>query len=84
MRRASVTLSDDLEREVEAFLARQEPQPSLNALIDVALSRYLDQRKLDALQFQPATRPFRPTPAAVGSGLSDVAERHDDYLAEDS
>jgi hypothetical protein len=83
MRRATVTLSDDLEREVAAFLTSQEPSPSLNALIDVALTRYLDQRKLEGLQLRPASAPFRPTPAKVGSGRSDVAERHDDYLAED-
>lgn len=41
MRRASITLTDDLERDLEAYLARHDARPSLTAVVQAALRKYL-------------------------------------------
>lgn len=61
MKRITVTLPDDLARELETYLQRQQ-----------LLER----------DYQPAHRTIRITPAAQGSGVSDVSVEHDRYLAE--
>ena len=45
MKRANITIPDELEAELDAFLAKQEPQPSLTGVIQAALRVYLDERK---------------------------------------
>lgn len=45
MRRATITLPDDLEAEVEEYLADQEAPPSLTSLIQAALRRFLGERR---------------------------------------
>lgn len=45
MRRATITLPDELEIEVETYLAEQEAPPSLNALVQAALRRFLGERR---------------------------------------
>ena len=46
MRRATITLPDDLEAEVEAYLAKQEAPPSLTSLVQAALRRFLGERRI--------------------------------------
>jgi len=46
MRRATITLPDDLEAEVEEYLARQEAPPSLTSLVQAALRRFLGERRI--------------------------------------
>ena len=80
MRRATITIPDDLESELEVFLNGQETRPSLTGILETALRRYLQERNLALRQYRPPSGPLEITPAEEGSGLSDVSERHDHYL----
>jgi hypothetical protein len=82
MRRATITLPDDLDAELAAYLAGQEAPPSLTSVVQAALRRYLAERRLAERGYQPAKQPFAITPAQRGSGRSDVSVEHDHYLAE--
>ena len=82
MKRATITLPDDLEAEVDRFLKEQEPEPSLTALVQVALRRYLDDVEWSRRRFSPPGQPLSITPASKGSGIADVSEQHDLVLAE--
>lgn len=84
MRRATITIPDDLEKQLDEYLERQEAPPSLTALVQAALRSYLREKRFEEMEFQPPTRPLRITPAEKGSGLTDVSIRHDEYLADDS
>jgi alpha-D-ribose 1-methylphosphonate 5-triphosphate synthase subunit PhnG len=81
MRRATITLSDGLDAELHSYLATQDAAPSLTALVEAALRRYLHEKRLEARQFRPAEQPLRITPAEPGSGASDASLDHDRYLA---
>ena len=41
MKRATITLNDELERAVDAYLRDQEARPSLTAVVQTALRQYL-------------------------------------------
>ena len=64
MKRATITLPDDLEAEVERFLAEQEPEPSLTALVQAALRRYLDDAEWTRRGFSPPSEPLAITPSS--------------------
>ena len=76
MKRATVTISDELEASLDAYMGQQEVSPSLTAVVQTALREYLARRGFDQ-----STRRFRITPARKGSGSRDVSIRHDRYLA---
>jgi metal-responsive CopG/Arc/MetJ family transcriptional regulator len=84
MRRATITLPDDLEAELEAYLAAQDASPSLTGLVEAALRRYLQEKRLEARQHQPGAGRLRVTPATRGSGAADASLEHDRYLAEET
>lgn len=44
MRRATVTISDELEASLDAFLGQQESVPPLTAVVQAALREYLAAR----------------------------------------
>ncbi len=44
MKRATITLNDELERAVDAYLRDQEARPSLIAVMQTALRQYLSER----------------------------------------
>jgi len=52
-------------------------QPTLTAVVQAALTEYLSRRGA-----APPAHRLRITPAAKGSGKSDVSRRHDRYFAE--
>jgi metal-responsive CopG/Arc/MetJ family transcriptional regulator len=79
MRRATVTIPDDLEKAVDSYLRSQEAPPPLTAVVQAALREYLEQRGY----LQRAGRFLRITPARKGSGRSDVSRDHDRYFAEE-
>ncbi len=82
MRRATITIPDDLEHELEDFLAKQEAPPSLTNLMQMALRSYLEQRKWNERGYR-APKDRLAIPAALkGSGKSNVAKDHDQYLAK--
>jgi len=77
MKRATVTLPDDLADAVEHYVRDQEAPPPLTAVVQAALRQYLSLRGY----LRPAA-PFRLTPARHGSGRRDISEEHDRYLTE--
>ena len=82
MRRATITIPDDLETDLDAYLKAQEAPPSLTVLVQTALRRFLAQKRLEQRQYRPPDRPLRVTPAASGSGQLDVSVEHDRELSE--
>ncbi len=76
MKRATVTISDDLESALDAYIKGQEAAPALTAVVQAALREYLARRG-----FLRAPMPLRITPAKKGSGKRDISLRHDTYLA---
>jgi hypothetical protein len=77
MKRATITIPDDLAAGVDEYLRAQDAPPALTTLMQAALREYLRERGFP--------RPFRPlkiTPALQGSGLTDVSVNHDKYFAE--
>jgi hypothetical protein len=76
MRRATITLPDDLTRAVESYIDAQDAPPSLTAVVQAALRRYLTEQG-----YLRTRKTLRIEPAAHGSGRSDVSKSHDSYLA---
>jgi len=79
MKRATVTLPDDLNGLLETYRRTQEVPPALTAVVQAALREYLGRRGFSS------DRPFRPfdiTPAKEDSGASDISVNHDKYIAE--
>ena len=79
MKRATITLPDELEDALEEYLRSQDVPLALTAVAQAALREYLVRRGF--LPASPA-RPFAITPAREGSGANDVSSEHDRYLAE--
>lgn len=82
MRRATITIPDDLERELDAYLEEREAPPSLTTLVQTALRRFLNEAKLESREYSPPAGPFRITPSETGSGRDDVSAEHDRHLSE--
>lgn len=81
MKRATITIPDELEAKLEEYVRRQEVPPALTAVVQTALREFLEKReRFDEREF----RPFRITPIKEkdGSGESDVSINHDKYFAE--
>lgn len=76
MKRATMTLPDDLAEAVDNYLQAQEAPPALTTVVQAALREYLRERG-----FLRRRRPLRIRPAKRGSGRSDVSMDHDLYLA---
>ncbi len=75
MRRATITIGDDIEETLDAYLRQQEVAPALTAVVQAALREYLARRG-----FSAAPRKLRITPAKKGSGVRDASVQHDRYL----
>jgi hypothetical protein len=78
VKRATITVPDDLEEPLEAYRRDQDVPPAFTSIVQTALREYLASRGYIA-----PSRPFGITPAARGSGRSDVSAEHDRYLAEE-
>lgn len=76
MKRATMTLPEDIAEAVESYLASQEAPPTLTTVVQAALRQYLGDRG-----FLRTRRTLGITPARKGSGRSDVSQQHDRYLA---
>jgi hypothetical protein len=76
VKRATITVPDDLEEPIEAYRRDQDVSPAFTAVVQAALREYLASRGYVA----PA-KPFALTAADVGSGRRDVSVEHDRYLA---
>ena len=77
MKRATVTIPDDLAEAVENYASDQEAPPALTAIVQSALRQFLMERG-----YLGRRRPLHITPAKRGSGLRDVSQNHDRYFAE--
>lgn len=76
MKRATMTIPDDLEEAVDNYIKSQDAPPALTAVVQAALREYLRERG-----FLRPYRPLKITPALRGSGRSDVSQNHDLYFA---
>jgi hypothetical protein len=76
MKRATMTLPDDLAKALDRYLASQEAPPSLTTVVQAALRQYLSERG-----FLRTRKTLEITPAGKGSGRSDASQHHDRYLA---
>ena len=76
MKRATITIGDDLESSLEAYIRGQEAFPALTAVVQAALREFLDRRG-----FSGPSKQLRITPARKGSGRRDISVSHDRYLA---
>lgn len=78
----TVTISESLEEEIRAFLEHTSDEQTLQDFVDEAIRRYLTLRTLETESvFKPVHRKLDITPSVPGSGLTDVSEKHDEYLA---
>ena len=76
MRRATITIGDEIEAQLDAWMLRQDAAPPLTAVVQTALKEFLALRGFGA---PPAK--LRITPSRRGSGAHDVSVAHDRYLA---
>ena len=81
MRRATVTIPDELEEQLDAWLDTQPARPSLAKVMQAALRMYLAEKRLEAVEYRPPAGPFDFTVDEVGSGHSDVSIEHDAHFA---
>lgn len=75
MKRATMTLPDDLAEAVENYRDAQEAPPTLTTVVQAALREYLRERG-----FLRKFRPLKIEPVGH-SGRRDVSEKHDEYIA---
>ncbi len=80
MKRATITLPDDLEKSLESYQRSQDVPLPLTAVAQAALREYLAKRGF--LTSSSPGQPFAITPAREGSGKRDVSSEHDRYFAE--
>ncbi len=76
MKRATVTIPDDLETAVEEYVRDHETPPALTAVIQTALRQYLADRG-----YLRPRKALQITPARKGSERRDISRSHDRYLA---
>jgi len=76
MKRATVSIPDDLAKAVETYVHAQEAPPPFTAVVQAALRQYLTERG-----YMRTRKPLRINPATRGSGRRDVSRAHDRYLA---
>jgi Arc/MetJ-type ribon-helix-helix transcriptional regulator len=75
MKRATITLPDDLAKAVDEYVQAQDAPPALTSVVQASLREYLRERG-----FLREYQPLKITPAKKGSGRSDVSRNHDLYL----
>lgn len=78
MKRATLTMTDELEQAVIAYQQQQEVPPTLTAVAQAALREYLAERG-----YLSPRRALRITSAKRGSGERDVSQEHDRSLARE-
>ncbi|MGD0074566.1 MAG: hypothetical protein ABSD31_09505 [Candidatus Binataceae bacterium] len=76
MKRATVSIPDDLEQAIERYVEAHDAKPAFTAVIQAALRQYLTDRG-----YLRSTGLLRISPARKGSGRRDVSQAHDRYLA---
>jgi metal-responsive CopG/Arc/MetJ family transcriptional regulator len=74
MKRATMTLPDDLAQAIDEYVQAQEAPPALTTVVQAALREYLRERG-----YLRTYRPLKIRPVGR-SGRSDVSVNHDLYL----
>lgn len=84
VKRVTVTVPDDLESKLGAYLARQEAPPSITTVMQAALREFLELQQLRERGLRVARKPFDliPLEEKDDCGESDVSENHDLYFDE--
>lgn len=84
MKRITVTLPDDLEKDLSTYLASKDAPPNLTTLTQAALRDYLQTKRLSERAYRPAQKPFgvRVLVEKDIDGEPDVSLKHDAYLAD--
>ena len=86
MKRATVTLPDDLKIRLDTYLAAQPVAPSFSKVVQTALERFLEeqtmQQELEKRGYEPPRWPVTFPVDEKGSGKRDISVNHDKYLAE--
>ena len=77
MKRATITIPDDIAKAVARYVGAQEAPPPLTAVVQAALRHYLGDRG-----YLTGGRALRIRRAERGSGRHDVSRAHDHYLAK--
>ncbi len=75
MRRATITIENEVAQALDAYVSDQEAAPALTAVVQAALRSFLIERG-----YLPPRRSLKITPARRGSGKKDVSVAHDRYL----
>ncbi|MEX2536837.1 MAG: hypothetical protein WD273_14675 [Trueperaceae bacterium] len=83
MRRVTVTLPDELERDINSYLSTQSTPPTLTAVMQVALRDFLRSQRRREREYRAGNFRLRLPKAERGSGKSDLSVNHDKYLVED-
>lgn len=78
MKRATITLPDDLEQAMARYTLDQEVPPSITSLVQAALRKYLAARG-----YIPPAYGLTITPADQGSGHKDTSVNHDQALTDE-
>ena len=84
MRRATVTIPDDLEASLEDYLSEQDAPPSFTKLVQAALRDYLLNKRFQERGYQPPQGPFHidPLEEVDEHGEPDVSINHDAYFRD--
>ncbi len=84
MKRATITIPDDLEAELNRYLAGKDAPPSLTSVMQAALRDYLHAAALKARGYRPPSQAFRPFPLTEkdDKGEPDVSINHDAYVGK--
>ena len=76
MKRATVTIPDDLAKAVDGYIRSHAAPPPLTAVVQAALRHYLGDKG-----YLNQAKPLEIRPAERGSGRHDVSRAHDRHLA---
>lgn len=79
MKRATITIPDDLESRIKEYTRNQEAPPSLNAVVQAALEEYLDSHERSSARWLLDITPIEEKDDA---GEPDVSVNHDSYHDE--
>lgn len=81
MKRATITIPDDLDSRIKEYTQGREDDTSLSAVVQAALEEYLDSHERSSARW---LLDFTPIEEKDDAGEPDVSINHDKYLADAS
>ena len=82
MKRATITIPDDLEQELNAYLERQEIATPLTSLIQTALRAFLHEQKWKERDYRAPKTELDVPISKSGSGRRNISVDHDEFLSK--